>query len=51
MSSKKIFTTPQDVENAFYEALERADLDSMMQVWSEDDDIVCRYVSRNKAWW
>ena len=41
MSNKKIFTTPQDVETAFYEALERADLEAMMQVWSEDDEIVC----------
>lgn len=36
-----IFTTPQDAEAAFYEALERADLDAMMAVWADDDDIVC----------
>lgn len=41
MSKKPIFTTPQEAESAFYEALERADLDAMMAVWSEDDDIVC----------
>lgn len=41
MSSKKIYATPQDVENAFYEALERADLDLMMSVWSEDEEVVC----------
>ena len=28
-------------KNAFYEALERADLDAMMAVWSEDEEIVC----------
>ena len=39
--SGKIFPTAQDAENAFYEALERCDLDGMMAVWSEDDDIVC----------
>ncbi|MDD5250443.1 MAG: nuclear transport factor 2 family protein [Rhodocyclaceae bacterium] len=38
---KAIFTTPQDVENAFYEALERADLEAMMAVWAEDEEIVC----------
>ncbi|HEX8989736.1 MAG TPA: nuclear transport factor 2 family protein [Rhodocyclaceae bacterium] len=38
---KAIYTTPQDVENAFYEALERADLDAMMGVWAEDEEIVC----------
>ncbi|MBM3368629.1 MAG: nuclear transport factor 2 family protein [Betaproteobacteria bacterium] len=39
--SAKIFPTAQDAENAFYEALERADLDLMMAVWAEDEDIVC----------
>lgn len=39
--SGKIFPTAQDAENAFYEALERGDLEGMMAVWSEDDDIVC----------
>lgn len=38
---KAIFTTPQDVETAFYEALERADLDAMMAVWAEDEEIAC----------
>lgn len=41
MSLKKIFATPQDVEAAFYEALEAADLDAMMAVWSEDEEVVC----------
>jgi len=39
--STKIFPTAQDAENAFYEALERADLEAMLAVWSEDEDIVC----------
>jgi ketosteroid isomerase-like protein len=39
--SVKIFPSAQDAENAFYEALERCDLDGMMAVWAEDDDIVC----------
>ena len=37
----KIFATPQDCESAFYEALERSDLDGMMAVWSEDEDVLC----------
>ena len=37
----KIFPTAQDAESAFYEALERCDLEGMMAVWSEDDEIVC----------
>ena len=39
--SAKIFPTAQDAENAFYQALERADLEGMMAVWSEDEEIVC----------
>lgn len=39
--SARIFPTAQDAENAFYEALERADLEGMMAVWAEDDDVVC----------
>ena len=39
--STKIFPTALDAQNAFYEALERCDLETMMAVWSEDEDIVC----------
>jgi uncharacterized protein (TIGR02246 family) len=39
--STKIFPTAQDAESAFYEALERGDLEGMMAVWAEDDDIIC----------
>jgi ketosteroid isomerase-like protein len=35
------FPTAQDAEAAFYEALERADLEAMMAVWAEDEEIVC----------
>jgi ketosteroid isomerase-like protein len=38
---KTTFPTPQDAEAAFYEALERADLDAMMEVWSDDDEVSC----------
>jgi uncharacterized protein (TIGR02246 family) len=39
--SAKIFPTAQDAESAFYEALERCDLEGMMAVWAEDEEIVC----------
>ena len=39
--SGRIFPTAQDAENAFYEALERCDLEGMMAVWAEDDEIIC----------
>jgi ketosteroid isomerase-like protein len=41
MPDKLIYPTPQDVEMAFYNAIERADLETLMAVWSEDDEIVC----------
>jgi ketosteroid isomerase-like protein len=41
MSQKPIFASPADVEAAFYEALESADLAAMMALWAEDEDIVC----------
>ena len=39
------FPTAQDAENAFYEALERADLEAMMAVWAEDEELVCVHPS------
>jgi len=41
MPKKPIFTSPQEAETAFYEALARGDLEAMMTVWSEDEEIVC----------
>lgn len=41
MPKKPIFTSPQEAEAAFYEALQRCDLEAMMAVWSEDEEIVC----------
>lgn len=35
------YATAEDAEEAFYEAIARADLDALMAVWSEDEDIVC----------
>lgn len=41
MPKKPIYTTPQDAETAFYEALEQGDVEAMMTVWSDDEEIVC----------
>ena len=30
-----------DVEAAFYEALQRGDIDALMACWADEDDIVC----------
>lgn len=36
-----IFATPEEAELAFYDALERADLNRLMQIWADDEEIVC----------
>lgn len=41
MPKKPIYTSPQEAEAAFYEALARGDLEAMMTVWSEDEEVVC----------
>ncbi len=39
----RFFATPQDAEAAFYDALERADLDAMMAIWAEDEEVLCTH--------
>ncbi len=41
MSKAPRFTTPKEAEAAFYDAFERADVEAMMQVWAEDETIIC----------
>jgi ketosteroid isomerase-like protein len=33
--------SPDDIEQAFYEALHNADIQQLMACWAEEDDIVC----------
>ena len=35
------FATAEAAEHAFYDALEKADLSMLMQVWAEDEEIIC----------
>lgn len=37
----KIPETADEVEAAFYEAIERADIDALMALWSDEENIVC----------
>ncbi|MBS3916104.1 MAG: nuclear transport factor 2 family protein [Sulfuritalea sp.] len=39
----RFFATPQDAAAAFYDALERADLDAMMAIWAEDEEVFCTH--------
>ncbi|WP_153109309.1 YybH family protein [Propionivibrio limicola] len=36
-----VFATAEDAEEAFYEAIGRSDLDTLMSVWADDEEIVC----------
>lgn len=36
-----IFATPEDVETAFYDAIEKQDVDALMACWSEEEEVVC----------
>ena len=40
-STRTLFATAEDAEQAFFEALEQANLEALMELWSEDDEIVC----------
>ncbi len=35
------FQTPQDAEDAYYDALDERSVDHMMQVWDDSPDIAC----------
>lgn len=34
-------SSPDDIEAQFYEALQQADIDKLMAVWSDDEEIAC----------
>lgn len=34
-------STPHDAEQAFYDALEKRDLEAMMSVWAAEEEVVC----------
>ena len=40
-----IFTSAEEAEEAFYEAIGRGDLDALMNVWADDEEIVCIHPS------
>jgi ketosteroid isomerase-like protein len=37
----EIYNTPQDAEDAFYDALEEGDLGRLLALWADTDDISC----------
>ncbi len=38
-----LFASPEECEQAFYEALENADIDAMGDLWLQDDDVSCTH--------
>ena len=38
---KQLSITVEDVETAFYDALNRSDIDALMDLWAEDEEVVC----------
>jgi len=41
LSSSRPFASPEEAEQAFYDALEHADAMRVMQVWADDEEIAC----------
>lgn len=41
MSLPGIYGTPEDVEQAFYEAIARGDAEQIGQLWADDEETVC----------
>jgi len=37
----QLYNTPQEAEDAFYDALDEGNLDQLLSVWAEADDISC----------
>ncbi len=36
-----LYATPEDAEAAFYEALQKGDVEGLIAVWSDDEETVC----------
>jgi uncharacterized protein (TIGR02246 family) len=36
-----LLASPEDIEQQFYEALQAADLERLMELWADDEDICC----------
>jgi ketosteroid isomerase-like protein len=41
MSKPANFAAPEDVEQAFYEAVQKGDADLLILLWAEDEETLC----------
>lgn len=48
MDEKKLFSTSEEAEKAFYAAFQQEDLELMMSVWANDEDITCIHPGGNR---
>ncbi len=48
MEEKKLFSTSEEAEKAFYAAFQQEDLEMMMSVWADDEDITCIHPGGNR---
>lgn len=49
MSEGPVFSTPEQAEAAFYEAFAKGDLEAMMQIWADDETVVCIHPGGRRA--
>ncbi len=48
MRRSNVFATADAVEEAFYDAMQRADLEAMMALWADDEDVTCIHPSSGR---
>lgn len=48
MEEKKLFSSSEEAEKAFYTAFQLEDLELMMFVWADDESITCIHPGRNR---
>ncbi|MCL2075536.1 MAG: nuclear transport factor 2 family protein [Betaproteobacteria bacterium] len=41
MTAMQTFVTPEDVENAFYKAVNHGNLSDLLSVWAEEEELLC----------
>ena len=39
--SPQAYITPQDAEDAYYDAIEEKDLEALMAVWEDSEEVLC----------
>ena len=49
MKKPLVFATASAAEEAFYEALESGEIEPLVQLWSEDEEVVCVHPNGSRA--